>query len=402
MSEIDRIFSEAAAADEDEPAAEDKSSRKKRSQATELVSLAESLQAEFFRTPDHRAFASVQLGDHRETWPIGSRAFRRLLQAEHYKLTGQAVGGQAVQDAIGVLEGRGLFGSSEQEVRVRVAEHDGRIYLDLADDRWRAVEVSATGWRVTDSPPVRFRRAPGMQSLPVPVPGGNLEELRQFLNTDEAAWPLVLAFLLACYRSEGPFPLLVLLGGAGRAKTTTARVLRRLVDPNESPARAEPRNLQDLMIAARNSQLICFDNISSVRDWLSDGLCRLATGGGFSARELYSDDGEVILDAVRPVILTSITEIATRGDLLDRALLVYLPEIRERVTESDFWEKFDKALPCLLGALLDAVSAGLRNLPNTTDSDLPRMADFARWVRATGAVPDFDAAYFQNREQATS
>jgi Mg-chelatase subunit ChlI len=44
--------------------------------------------------------------------------------------------------------------------------------------------------------------------------------------------------------------ILVLNGEKGSAKTGTSRCLRSLVDPNLSSARAEPKDLGDLMIAA--------------------------------------------------------------------------------------------------------------------------------------------------------
>ena len=75
------------------------------------------------------------------------------------------------------------------------------------------------------------------------------------------------------------------------------------------------------MIAARNSWVLAFDNVSSVPDWLSDAFCRLSTGGGLATRMLYTDDDEILFDAQRPVLLTGIEEVATRGDLLDRSLM---------------------------------------------------------------------------------
>jgi hypothetical protein len=92
-----------------------------------------------------------------------------------------------------------------------------------------------------------------------------------------------------------------------------------LVDPNSAPLRSEPRDARDLIIAANNSWVLAFDNLSHLPAWLSDALCRLATGGGFSTRELYTDSEEVLFDAVRTVILNGIEELAMRGDLLDRA-----------------------------------------------------------------------------------
>src|SRR5262249_18508419 len=122
----------------------------------------------------------------------------------------------------------------------------------------------------------------------------------------------------------------------------------------------------------------------SLRDWLSDALCRLATGGGFSTRELYSDDGEVIFDAKRPAILNGIEDFVERNDLLERSLLIRHPPIKEenRRPGSEFWREFGGAHPKLLGAVLDRVSAGLRELPGVKLVKLPRMADFALFAVA--------------------
>ena len=159
------------------------------------------------------------------------------------------------------------------------------------------------------------------------------------------------------------------------------------------------------MIAATNGWIIPLDNLSHLSPWLSDALCRLSTGGGFSTRELYSDFEEVIFDCQRPVILTGIEEVATRGDLLDRSLIVTLPNIPEerRRPESEIWREFDEARPRLLGVLYDAISVALRNLPTTTVDRLPRMADFALWATAAESAlamqpGGFMAAYSGNRQ----
>ena len=113
------------------------------------------------------------------------------------------------------------------------------------------------------------------------------------------------------------------------------------------------------MIAATNGWLCAFDNLSFMPNWLSDALCRLSTGGGFSTRSLYTDDEERIFEAKRPVILNGIEEIATRGDLLDRTLIAYVPRIHEHAyqPESQFWAEFEKARPAILGALFQTLSA---------------------------------------------
>jgi len=187
---------------------------------------------------------------------------------------------------------------------VRVAEHADCIYLDLADEHWRAVEIGADGWRVLDRPPVRFRRAPGMLPFPVPERGGSIEALRSFLNlSSQNDFVLVVAWLLAALRPAGPYPLLTITGEQGSAKTFLSKLLRALVDPNVAAVRALPREERELMIAANNGHVLAFDNLSGLSPWLSDALCRLASGGSFAVRRLYTNDEEVLFKAARPTLL---------------------------------------------------------------------------------------------------
>ena len=354
------------------------------SQATRLVELA--LEWDLFHSPDGHAYASVAMGEHRETWLLRSAAFRARLARVFYQVEGRTPYSQAIQSALAVLEGNAQFEGPEIPVHTRIAMQHGKIYLDLADDAWQAVEITPAGWEVVRNPRVRFRRPRGLLRLPIPARGGSLEELRHFFNLpDERAWRLLVAWLSGALWPGGPYPVLLLHGEHDSAKSTTSRMLRALIDPSAAALRAEPRDLRDLMIAAKNGWIIPLDNVSHLPHWLSDALCRLSTGGGFSTRELYSDDEEVIFDAQRPVILNGIEEIVTREDLLDRCIISYLPHLPDdqRRPEAQLWGEFNAARPRILGALLDVTAAGLRNLPETRLPRLPRMADFAIRVTAS-------------------
>ena len=267
-----------------------------------------------------------------------------------------------------MIEAKAHFDAPERIVHIRVGGLDGRLYLDLGDETWRAVEIDATGWRVIDNPPVRFRRAAGMQPLPMPVPGGSVETLRSFLNVQsDTDFVLVVAWALACLRNRGPYPVIVLSGEQGSAKSTFSAILRALLDPNTAPLRALPREDRDLFIAASNGHVLAFDNVSGLPAWISDTLCRLATGGGFAVRQLYTDQDEVLFDAARPVILNGIEDIVTRPDLADRAVFLTLEPIPEerRRPEAELWAAFEAERPRILGVLLDAVVEGLKRLPET-------------------------------------
>ena len=333
---------------------------------------------------------------------------RRWLVGRFYLMDDKPPSAQALTDALGALEAKAQFGGRVHDVHVRLAGVEGANYLDLANPKWEVVEVTARGWRLITDPPVKFRRAKGMLPLPDPAVAGTLTELRKFVNVrDDSQRTLLIAWALAALRPSGPYPVLNLTSEHGSGKTTTGEVLRRLIDPNSAMLRAEPRDVRDVMIAATNSWMVAFDNLSELQPWLSDCLCRLSTGGGFSTRELYTDMDEMIFSAQRPALLNGIEEIVTRGDLLDRSLLLDLPPIPEdrRRSTGEFWRSFDAARPRLLGALLEAVSMALRRERTIRLAKLPRMADFAIW--ATAAAPalgwsdnHFVSIYTANREQA--
>ena len=193
-----------------------------------------------------------------------------------------------LQDALGVLEAKAQFEGSTHIVHTRVAGHNGNTYLDLCDKDWNVIKITEDGWKLTKTPPVKFRRAGGMLPLPIPVRGGSLDQLKSLLNHgDEHNWVLIVAWIVAALHPEGPYPVLLIIGEHGAAKSTQALLLKLTVDPSTAPLRSPPGNERDLVIAARNGRIIALDNLSSIPPWLSDALCRLATGGGLATRPSY-------------------------------------------------------------------------------------------------------------------
>jgi hypothetical protein len=381
--------------------------KKKRTQAHVLAEHAKA--ASLFHTPAGESYADIPVGGHRETLRVRSRAFRGWLRKRYYEATGSPPNGEALATAIDLIDAQAQFDGPKRDVHVRIAAHDDKIYLDLADDNWRVVEIDAAGWRVIKDPPVRFRRAGGMLPLPTPEPGGSLEDLRALLNVrSDHDCVLIVAWLLAALRGKGPYPVLAIAGEPGTAKSTCCAILRALVDPNAAPLRAMPRDDRDLFIAASNAHVVALDNVSGLQPWLSDTLCRLATGGGFATRRLHTDDEEALFSGQRPIVANGIEDIIGRSDLADRSILVVLDPIAKnnRLAERDLWARFSAAQPRIIGTLLDAVAHGLRHLPTTILDQLPRMADFALWAAACESAlwepGAFAAAYAGNREDATS
>ena len=366
-----------------------RSDKRGSAQSKQLIELADKHGAQYFTTADDGVpCVHVNTGSRWTTLRATSRDFTTLLRGWYYDATEGSPTQQALADAQQTIAARASFGARDtRPVFLRTGKRDGAIYIDLGTPDGRTVEVTAQGWHILPRSPVMFWRPRPMQALPEPTRGGALSDLFGFLNIPEEGRPLMLGWLVGALRPDGPYPLLGVHGEQGSGKSTACKMLRKLIDPHAIDARSAPRDDRGLMISTRHTWLLALDNLSSLPNWLSDLLCGLATGAASSARELYSDDGEVFFRAARPVLLNGIEEVTKRADLLDRALLVNLHAIpaEQRRTESELWERFDRACPALFGALLDALSCALRRLPSVTLPRKPRMADFATW--ATAAEP---------------
>jgi hypothetical protein len=188
-------------------------------------------------------------------------------------------------------------------------------------------------------------------------------------------------------RPREPYPILVVNGEQGSGKSVFCRMLRSLVDPRAAPIGTVPKNDRDLIVSAVNSWVLAFDNLSAIPEWLSDALCRLATGGGFATPMLHTDHDEMIFEGQRPVLFNGIPLLTDRADLADRAVTINLRAIpdHERQPEDVLWEAFERTRPRILGALLDAVSAAQWHISQVKLDRPPRMADFVKWVTAAKA-----------------
>jgi hypothetical protein len=375
------------------------------------------LNAELWHDKDGNIFATVKVDGHEETFAIKSSAFRHWLTREFGKRYPIKIGTktcpsapstQSLTEAINALCAQAASGP-EYQAAVRVAGYGGLIYLDLGTPECNAVEISPDGWRIVSEAPIRFIRPPGFRPLPVPIRGGNIVQLSQFLNVvNRNDFVMIVAWLLAALRPTGPYPILVINGEQGAGKTLACRVLRRLIDPNGAELRTDTRDERDLLLAAKNGWIVALDNLSYVRNDLSDAICRIASKGAFATRALYTNDEEFLLEVCRPMLLNGIPPLASRADLADRTIISVFPSMDDskRQSEEEFWSKFDKATAGILGALLDGVSGALRSYQSIQLNHPCRMMDFAKWAeagcRALGCDPGvFEEAYVHNRSSAT-
>lgn len=323
---------------------------------------------------------------------IALRGGKKSLRAELAKLYAQRYGtvpgSSGVSDAMLQLEGMAQS-TTPVELGVRVARHpSGGIVVDLGRDDGRSILVTGSGWEVTDSPGVIWRRTALTGEMPMPVRGGSIKELWALTNVAAEDRPLVVAWLMAALIPDIPHPILTLTGVQGTAKSTTARLLVSLIDPSTAPLRAVPKDVRDWSVAVGGAWLAAIDNVSTIPSWWADALCRASTGDGLVTRKMYSDDGLLVLAFRRLVILTSIDAGAMRGDLADRLITIELERIdpSSRREDSEVSAAIDANRPRLFGALLDLLAQVLARMPEVHLDELPRMADFGRVLATVDAI----------------
>lgn len=395
-----------------EDAAEPTPKRKRKSRTKrDLLLTALGPDLELWHDDEDRPYASVVIDGHREHWAMDSDRFPLAVTSTYYKAHSSTLSAQALNDALRFLRAEAVCNGPQHPVYQRVGAAGGKLYHDLGNDSWQAMEIDGDGWRLVDNPPVRFVRTRGMLALPAAERDDRgLDELRAFVNVpDDDAFKLIVAWLIAALRPEGPYPILLVDGEQESGKSTATLFLRRLIDPKKSMLRGAPKDLTDLYVAAANSRVLSFDNLSGLDNATSDAICRLSTGGGFATRQLYTTFGEATFDGMRPVIANGIPNLATRPDLASRALTITLQAIpdEQRRDEDQVRADFEAALPRLLGALYDGASAGLRNLAKVQLDGVPRLAAFVKWI--TAAEPglgwedkSFITAYAGNRRDAVA
>ena len=371
---------------------------------TTLVNLAKD--DELFHDADGRAFVTTKLRGIRETLPLNDGRYRATLRLRFTNRTGQIATSDNIKTALQQLEAIALLERPEYQVAIRVAEHDDRLFIDLANLERQVIEVRRDGWQVVNDCPVRFIRPFGMLPLPIPLPGGSLDDLKRFINVEVDDLPLFLAFLVGFFHPTGPYSLLQIVGEKGSAKSFLMRLIGDFLDPNITCGNTMPKDERDLLVAAQLRRLLSYDNVDDLNRKMSSLLCMLATGAGSANRKLFTDSDQSILRAKRPIVLTAIANVVTASDLLDRTLTLVLPPIPPENRKSEFAIaqelRRDGVRGRILGYILGGVVSAMAGHASVSRDDMPRLADLFSWATAaeTGLGQEAGSTIAAYRRQA--
>lgn len=283
-------------------------------QATEVVNIATEL-GELYRDLDDDApLISLKLENGaRRLVRVTTPRFKNIVAKEFYERHGKAPNNDALTAARNVLGGKALDRPGvELHNRVAGSLRDRVILHDCANQDWEAVKITPSEWEVIPLETPTFRRYQHQQPLTRPEENGDFERLLDYINvssngsTDESL--LVMAAVASYLIPNRPRPVTVFYGPHGSAKTTAAKIVRRVIDPSAMDTLTFPhrKDTGELVQKLAHNHVANFDNVSYLNREQSDALCRAVTGEGFSKRKLYTDEEDVIFNYQRCIVLTGI------------------------------------------------------------------------------------------------
>lgn len=368
----------------------EKEGREKQSDV--MLNLIEDCQ--FFHDKDEIAYAMVPIDGHSEILMVRSKKFKQFLLRRYYLQKKSAPGKDGINETLDIAEMKAQFDGAEQVIDKRVAmTADKEIYYDLADAEYRMVKISAEGCSIVQKAPVYFVRSKNMKAQVIPDLNAKPEELLPLIKKhismkDEADLILFVVNLVSCFIQSIPHTILVFFGEKGASKSTTMRMVKRIVDPAMIDLLSMPTSLEDLAIVLNNHYMPSFDNLERLSAAQSNMLCMAATGGAFSKRTLHSNSDETIHQFKKSIQLNGVNIVATKSDLLDRSIILELERIKKknRLTEEEIWQKFDEDLPRILGAIFNALSKAILLHRSEKLDEVGRMADFSYWGHAIAEV----------------
>lgn len=332
-----------------------------------------------FTTPDGGLFAKVPVRHGHYAVPLQSQAFRDHLAGRIALAEGKAPSQQRLADEMRLLRGRARRDGDCLQVFTRVAPCDGGIAIDPHDGSGDTIQVTDKGISLGSTALVMYAAQAGACPAEIAAAPATLEEIQQLLGLDDDNFGLCIAFMLAAYMPNGPYPILAIYGHPSSGKSTLTRFIKQVVDPAGIPTRGLPETEKELARLATECHVLAFDNASRIPRRMNDPLCRLSTGGGLQT----GNSDQPALAGQRPVILNGVTDLVETGDLRQRVWSMELARVpKAQRTPGEFEAQIDAMIPRVRRLMLELISAGLKHQSTVEIATTTRMAHAAHWACA--------------------
>jgi len=355
-----------------------------KSQITRLIESSKNYVNEVFRDQFDIPYAAIKKSENcLEVVPLKSRKFKSFLAQVMFECEGR-VNNEALNSVILVLESD-AFNKKFRELHNRVGRQGNSILFDLGDDKWRFIKITSEGWKVKNEPLIFFRRYRHQRpifNLYISNREYRLDDFINLINVKKEEDKLLLkAYIVSLLIPDIPHPVLIIYGEKGSAKSMAFKLIRSLIDNSATLILSLPNDKSEFVQQLSHNYLAFYDNVGKLSNWQSDILCRAVTGEGFSKRQLYTDDEDVIYSYRRCIGLNGINIPAIQPDLLDRSIIIEFNRIKksERKKEEEIWELFGNMKGDVFNEILNILAKAMKIKEKIKLENLPRMADFCEW-----------------------
>ena len=361
------------------------------SQATKLVKMILATDVTLFH--DQYRNGHITIGNNgSEIQKIQSKQFRSWVAKLNWDQFKKPIRSEDARMVAETLNGIAIYDKPQYTLHIRTAEFDGALWYDLGRS---VVKITKDGWEIVDKPPVLFRRFPHQEAHVTPVRGGSMSQLLDFINIkNERDALLIKIWCIAGLIPGFPHPFSIFHGPQGSAKSTAVSVFKQLLDPSQIRLSSPPDNFREFVQLGSHHWFLPIDNLSSLPEWLSDALCRACTGEGFSKRELYSDDDDVVYSFQNVGSLNGINLVVEKPDLMERCIIFGLEKVERVENMASFNKRLKEAKPLILGAMFEALAEALQHIDSVQTETQFRMSDFARWGCAIAIALGYEAKDF--------
>lgn len=381
-----------------------------------------------FKDQYDKIFVAVRTGNdgHLRILPINSTKFKRYLSKLNRGNTGFSISDSLLGTVVTNLAAEAEFSGEVIPLHLRVAwgseanrTKEDCIYYDMCDSQGRIIEISKENdWRIIDGK----NDGDGENAYPILFIKHNqkaqVEPNREYpddifdqlLNLTNVKNPkhrlLVKVYIISTLIPDIDHVILTTYGPKGAAKSFLLELVKKLIDPTKPILLTLHRNIDQFIQQNNHNYINYYDNVKYISSWLSDEICKAVTGIGYSKRQHYTDDEDIVYEHKRCLGLNGINIALTESDALDRCLFIELEEIEEenRKKESDLWKEFERIKPLVFGYILDVIAKTMQIKQTLDLKTLPRMADWTEWgeaiSQAMGSPPNaFVQAYSENRNE---
>lgn len=377
--------------------------------AQEALELVKANCRELFLDQHRTAYLEMARNERVEALPVRSGRFRNWLCLQYYKEGLGMIGGEDVTNVCNVLEAEAIYSGNQRTLHLRVGgDINETMYYDLTNPEFEAIKLTASGWSKQHAP-IIFAHYSNQLPQVNPLRQYDVDIFERFLSLTNLKTEddrlLLKCYIVSLFIPGFPKPVLMLHGEQGSAKSTLQELIKTLVDPSSIKLLSFPRDVNELVQQLAHRYVAYFDNLSYIKGWISDELCKAVTGGGFSKRRLYSDDDDIAYSFMRCIGFNGINLAASKPDLLERGLIIQLERIpKERRRKiNNIWREFESLRPQLLGYIFDLIVKVMQSIRQggIELKEHPRMADWSEISeiisRCMGNPDDaFLEAYYRN------